>query len=268
MATVKAIDDRVVGGEDATNANAPVQEVKVQVESLPRISTPLKSDNILVGKSPPPAKFSERAVNYIGDRARAYGQAPPSENTSPTRLRAWGYVKEACDKMLTPEQQERITPTGISALFQEQILGFLQTPAGTVFRQAFPGRLRAAVLGSPTSALHPTLHAIDGLVNLAVASLREDSYGTAYKDIPHIIRKFATTVRGVEGLVQSMPIHWTDVKFQENGGQGRKDEEVEILLAHLKAGLGTLLESFAGYALDMGITQAEMKEAKRLAGLN
>jgi hypothetical protein len=101
MATVKGIDDRLIGGEDAPNAKAPVQQAEVQVESLPRISTPLKNDDIVIGKSPPPGRFSDKAVNYIGDTARAYGQAPPSQRTSPISPHAWRYMKEARDKVLS-----------------------------------------------------------------------------------------------------------------------------------------------------------------------
>ena len=115
--------------------------------------------------------------------------------------------------------------------------------------------------------MHQIVYAIDSISSLSAASLNEDQFGTVSKDIPTVIRTFVATLSRIEAFVQGLPVHWTDLDFEERDGSGRKVEEVELVTAHLRAGLKQLIDVFGIYASELGLGKDELREAKRIAGL-
>ena len=143
---------------------------------------------------------------------------------------------------------------------------FLHRPIGTLFRQTFQRRLAAVILGSPYSELASILNAIDAISTLAYASLKEDQFGTANKDIPIIIRTFTSVINNIDRMVKTMPVHWTDIDFIEADGLGRRVEDVEFIKKHLTTNLRRLLDAFGNYAEDMGLGKAELTAARQAVG--
>ena len=174
----------------------------------------------------------------------------------------------AWDKLLTKEQQNAIKPGTITSSVYEHFVQYLRTPVGAPFRRSFKRRLASVVLGSPDSQLRPLVYAIDSITCLAIASLKEDQFGTANKDIPMIIRTFVSSITNIERINQNMPVHWTDTEFEEADGKGRRVEEVELVKDHLKSGLSQLVLAFGDYAIDLGLNRSELRAAREAAGLD
>jgi nucleoporin NDC1 len=108
---------------------------------------------------------------------------------------------------------------------------------------------------------------VDAITSLALASLEEDQYGTVSKDIPQIARVFADTIKGIDGFLQALPLHWTDVE-SKGTGNGKQSKECDMVIAHLKVGLKKLLEAFGTYAMNLGLRNGEMRELRLIAGLD
>lgn len=160
-----------------------------------------------------------------------------------------------------------MNPSTITSSVYEYFVQYLRTPVGAPFRQTFKRRLATVVLGSPSGELAVILYAVDSITSFALASLKEDQFGTANKDIPMIIRTFVSSINNIERINQNMPVHWTDTEFEEADGKGRKVEEVELVKDHLRSGLSQLVQAFGNYAMDMGLSRSELRSARQAAGL-
>ncbi|MCJ1392234.1 hypothetical protein MMC18_005101 [Xylographa bjoerkii] len=266
LATIQVITSRIIDFEHPrTSAPQAAQQPQQKVERLPRIVPPIKYGNVISSPSEPTGS-REILESTISSMARSHGQsAPISSPISPRAKRAIVYAR---DKLLTTDQINAINPAGLKSLLSNYVNQFLSTPIiGAPFRQTFERRICRVVLGSPYSQLNITVSAIDSVANLALASLREDQFGTVNKDLPLIIRTFANAIQSVERIIQQMPIHWTDTEFQERGGEGRRIEEVEVILLHLRVYLRQLLQDFGPYALDLGLGQGELKACRDIVGI-
>lgn len=120
------------------------------------------------------------------------------------------------------------------------------------------------VLGSPVSELNSIIDSVNGLTALALASLTEDNYGKVAKDVPLLIQAFVSVIQSVEGFVKTLPIHWTDVEFSESE---RRGEEVDLVVGSMKAGLKEMMDAFGKYATELGLTEKDIKAARRVAGV-
>ena len=222
------------------------------MESLPSIASPLRQDNILT-RAPPPS--------WTASTARSLGQSKPS--SGPLSPQAKRYLDTARQKLIK-QLPDSTAPTRSMASVYRRVL---ESPFGYPFRHTFARRVNSIIFGSPISDMHQIVHAIESISSLSAASLTEDQYGTVSKDIPTVIRTFAATLGSIEAFLQGLPVHWTDLDFEERDGSGRKVEEVELMKAHLKAGLKQVIDVFGGYAQELGLGRGELREAKRIAGL-
>lgn len=241
------------------------QQPQDSLQTLPRLASPLRQDPVLT-KVPPPTNNREMIAANVGSLAKSYGQTPSSP--SPLSPQVKKVAKMARDKLLTKEQQNAINPATITSSVYEYFVQYLRTPIGAPFRQTFKHRLSAVILGSPNSQLQSIIYAIDSITYLAVASLKEDQFGTANKDIPIIIRTLISSITHIERINQNMPVHWTDTEFEEADGKGRKVEEVELVKDHLKSGLSQLILAFGNYAEGIGLSKSELRTAWEAAGLH
>lgn len=120
------------------------------------------------------------------------------------------------------------------------------------------------VLGSPVGELNSIIDSVNALTALALASLTEDIYGKVAKDVSILIQVFVSVIQSVEGFVRDLPVHWTDVEFSDSD---RRGEEVDLVVGSMKAGLKEILDAFGKYAAELGLTEKDIKAARRVAGV-
>jgi len=268
LGNILAISTRIAEYQNPTPKTAPQQQ-QITIETLPRISsTQIRQDNIFTN-SPAPTNRRERIEAEVGTIAKSYGQsaqpATPLKFLGNQRAETGKYLHSARQKLLTQEQQATYSKSGLLAQYNDYLLRFLRTPAGYPFRQTFHRRVRTIVLGTPYSALHPTLNSITTLTTLAKASLTEDRYGNVAKDISLLIRAFVSTISSIESFVSSLPVHWTDVEFQESD---RKVEDMALIVTALKTGLKEIVGAFGEYATELGLGKEEIATARKVAGID
>ena len=238
------------------------------VATLPRLSGPLKDGNIL--SNPAPARnTSAMLASSIGSFAKNAGQSPNAQSPlSSLSPRAKNFFNAAQNKMLTPEQQKLISSDNAKSSINNYFVQILHSPVGIPFRQTFGRRLCTKVLGTPYSELSVLLNAVDSLTALAVSSLQEDKYGTANKDVPQIINQYVMTINTINSFSSALVPHWTDVTFDANVSQGKRSEEVDVLVERLKMGLAELLTVFSDHVFELGMSRVDLSRARQAAGLD
>ena len=266
LGNVLNISNRITAFQNPSTSAAPPPQ-KITIETLPPISAPLRQENIFTDP-PPPSTRRERIESSVGSIAKSYGQSPqpakPLKFLENQHAEGQKYIGAARQKLLTQGQQETLSSSGLLAQYNEYLMRFLRTPAGYPFRQTFRRRVCTVVLGTPYSELNPLINSTYTLSALAVASLKEDNYGKAAKDIPLLIRAYVSTTLSIEGFVSSLPAHWTDVEFSESD---RKVEEVDLIVRSLKTGLKDMIGAFGKYATELGMGEGEIRTAKKVAGM-
>lgn len=260
---IQGMNARVAEFENPTLKSPPRPQPDVQ--SLPRLAAPLKQDHVLRTPAPPSNRL-EKIESRFSSMAKSYGQTPPSPRPTSASIspRAKKYLSVARNKLLTPNQQQTLTPSNFQALFHHYLLRCLNSAAGVPFRQTFTRRVGAIVFGSPHSSFGQVLDAINALSHLALASLTEDDFGKVSPDVPGLIRTYLSTITTLEGFVQGMQPHWTDIE----GIRERRVEEVDAVLVALREGLKILAEGFGPFASALGMTEKEMAIVGRVAGVD
>ena len=261
------INNRIVTSQNPTPANAIPQKQPAPIEHLPRISTPLRQENVLSKPLAPNTPLSKIESN-VGAIAKSYGQSSTTGILElPYTPQAKRFLETRTQRLLLPSSQANIPQSQQDSPFGSTltpyILKVLHSPFGPPFRHTFSRRLRSVVLGTPRSQLHPIISSVKSLTALAVASIPEDPYGKVSADVPTLIRIYVRTIQSIQTFIEGMPVHWTDVEFKE---EDRRVEDVEIVLECLKQGLGKMLEAFGKYAKELGLGREEMQVAKRLGG--
>jgi len=248
------------------------QQQSGQLSQLPRITAPLKQDNIFTA---PPASRSryEKAEHQLALTTKAAAQAlvqpppngqPPPDPLKPLREPAMKLIGQGANSLLSQETQQTIVhPVApINSVFTKYLLDILRSPIGIPFRERLSKRATAIVLGAPYSANTPLLAAISALSQLAISSLKEDEYGTVSKDVASIIRTFTYAESAVVRFINTLQPHWTDVAFDEQRPGARVVEEIEVVLVELRNGLSRLISEFAEYQEDLGLTTMDIRGAK------
>ena len=262
------INIRVSNVEKSTSPSTSPDHLGNGIATLPRLSGPLKDENILSN----PALMrntSAMLASSIGSFAKNAGQSPnaktPLSSLSP---QAKKYFNAARNKMLTPEQQKLISSDNAKSSINTYLVQILHSPVGIPFRQTFGRRLCTKVLGTPYSELSVVLNAVDSLTGLAVSSLQEDKYGMVSKDVPQIINQYVITINTINSFSSALVPHWTDVTFDAKAGQGRRSKEVDVLVERLRLGLAELLTIFSDHFVSLGLSRIELKRARQTAGLD
>ena len=213
---------------------------------------------------PPPSSRKEMIETKVGSFAKSIGNNPPSNYNNPFSPKQQQYLEAARNKLLTPEQQQAITPAHVQSQLNSYITSFLQSWLGQPFRQTFARRVQSIVSGQPYSRLTLIIDAINSLTALSTASINEDAYGKVAKDIPVIMMTFITTYQTLERFTATLPVHWTDVHFSEDQ---RRSEDVLMVLSALRNGLGELVKAFGGFEKEVGIEAQDLRVAKAIAGM-
>jgi len=248
------------------------QQQSGQLSQLPRITAPLKQDNIFTAPPAPRSRY-EKAEHQLALTTKAAAQAlvqpppngqPPPDPLKPLREPAMKLIGQGANTMFSQETQQTIVhPVApINSVFTKYLLDILRSPIGIPFREIFSKRATAIVLGAPYGANTPLLAAISALSQLAITSLKEDEYGTVSKDVASIIRTFTYAESAVVRLMGTLQPHWTDIGFDEQRPGARVVEEVGAVLAELRNGLTRLISEFAEYQEDLGMTAMDIRGAK------
>jgi len=208
------------------------------------------------------AKQSSSFAQNVGNLARSIGQSPNAHNPlSPRARRAleWG-----TDRVLSKEQQAQLSRQALGKETNAYVLSFLQSPVGIPFRKTFTRLANAVVFGVPRSNRVNIVHAIRSLTSLVLASLKEDDYGQAAKDVPAIIRTYTGTIGEIQNFLAVLEPSWTDVEFDPR--RSRQVQEITDLVQELRNGLEQMLLAFGEYANSLGLTRREVRDAKEAVG--
>lgn len=207
--------------------------------------------------------FTQQKPDFsIGNLAKSIGQHPGAHRPlSPYAKKAieWGY-----DNALTPEQKQQMSAQGINKTMSTYMLQFLRSWAGIPFRQPFARMAECVVFGIPHSNRVNIIHSIRSITALVLASLKEDDYGQAAKDVPKIIRTLTSTITEIKVFLAKLEPSWTDVEFNPRDPESRRVEDVDELAAELEKALESILLAFGEYASSLGLSKKEMREAKEV----
>jgi nucleoporin NDC1 len=208
------------------------------------------------------AKQSSSFAQNVGKLAKAVGQSPNAHN--PLTPRARRALEWGTDRMLSKEQQAQLSKQNLGKETNAYVMSFLQTPVGEPFRKTFARLANAVIFGIPRSNRVNIVHAIRSLTALVLASLTEDDYGQAAKDVPAIIRTYTATIGEIQRFLTVLEPSWTDVEFDAN--RSRQVCEISGVVQELRNGLEQMLLAFGEYATSLGLTKREIREAKEAVG--
>ena len=239
------------------------QEHLIAQEPQGSLSMPKIADRKVEDNRDVLAKSRPNFAHSVGNIAKSIGQSPNAPN--PVVPRARRAIEWGADRVLSKDEQARLSREGLTKEANSTFVRILKTPLGEPFRQTFARRVRAVVFGMPYSSSTNIVHASRSLAQLAVCSLKEDDYGQVAKSVPTIIRTYTSTITEIEKFVaQGLAPSWTDVWFRE---RDRKEvEEVNAVLSVLKEGLRDVLLAFGEYATGIGVTKVELREAREAVG--
>lgn len=246
---VQGINTRI---EEATTksktAEAAHDPDAMEIDSLPRIAPPIKEKSIYAN-SPPPQNRTEEIESYIDWGAKRIGQSKTPYNPPISKVKE--LLKHVLPSGIKPE-------TLTFSAFVRYIIFLLHTsPVGSFFRTNPSRRINTTILSSPRANTALIIDAIESTTRMLVSSLSDDPYGKAIHGVPLTVRTFTRAINAVEGFVQSV------VKEEE---EVEPDiEEVEVVLARLKAGLSELLSAFQLFLMDQGLSAQEHRAASNAA---
>ena len=258
LSKVQVITTRISDAQRVPQQSPYAQEPAIQPPTSINITPPLRQDPVLNAPSPPSNK-REKVFSAFGTFAKSVGESPQSQSQS-----AKEYLEAARSKLLTDNQQKMLTIENVKSEANPYITSFLKSPLGWPFRQTLDRRINTILFDAPCDDVECILNAINALSLLAVASLREDSYGKVAQDVPLIMRVFTGTLDTIDGFIGGMQAHWTDV----TNSNDTHSKELVALRQQLRVGLRRLLDAFESYAAELGLSIGEIQAAKSSAQIS
>lgn len=240
-----------------TQQSQPQQQPPI---GLPKIADRHVVQNGDVFAKPHNPDFAHR----VGDMAKSIGQNPNAAHAVQTRARK--AIEWSADRVLTKEEQQRLSRQGLTQEASGMVVKFLRSPVGEPLRRTFGRRVKSVVLGGVPdgrSRRVDVVFASQALSILCVHSLKEDDYGQVARSVPTILRTYTAVINDIARFMAGLEPSWTDVYFQESD---RRVREVEEVLDVLKAGLEGLLLVFGEYADAVGVSKKELREAREAVG--
>jgi nucleoporin NDC1 len=253
---VQAINYRI---EATTTQPNPVEQEQnpdaMEIDSLPRIAPPIKEKPIFA-QSPPPQTRTEEIESYLDWGARRIGQ---SKDPFEPPFSKWRELLKYMTGGGHSQENSFISALSnfASNLLKASRLEWLLIPVKWFFRPTFSRKVNTTILGHPQANAAVITDAIESITRMLVASLSEDLYGTVISGVPVTVRALTNTINAIESYVQH--------HVKEEAGPEADIDEVEIVLARLKAGLAELLGAFQLFLVDQGVSAAEHRSAQNAA---
>ena len=242
LAVIRTIDSRIVGPQSTSSQPPPAQPQ--QGQGLPKLFPESNSGSIFMNAQPSTSGAQRlEAIASSGFSKLGTAHDPWQPPVDEAKRQLLEYAKPAnADDM--PSQ----------SLLEQWLIRLQRSPVGWFFTTTKAGRINATVLGTTHSNAALLVDAVESVTKMLVASLTEDTYGKAVAGVPETVKALTTTINLVEQYVQ-------------NNGQGLRGgiEEVEVVIARLKAGLRELLSAFQMYLSDVGLGIDELNQAKSAA---
>jgi nucleoporin NDC1 len=242
---VQEINTRIEAASSKFNpAEEPQQPDVMDIDSLPRIAPAIKERPIFAD-SPPPQTRTEEIESFLDWGAKRIGQSKRPFNPPISRGKElFKFVIPA--GMSVEDLSPGALPWYCWSILQDSSLAWF-------FRVTFERRVNTIILGSPQGNAAVIVDAIEATTRMLVASLSEDIYGKVIGGVPRAVRTFTSTITAIEAFVQNV---------KEEAAEDSDIEEVEIILARLKASLAELLSAFQLYLTDVGLSAVEHRRAQ------
>jgi nucleoporin NDC1 len=245
---VRSIEGRIVTATTTTTnpiaAGGVMDSDPMEIDSLPCIAPPIRANPIFTDPLPPQTR-TEDIGSLIGWGAKRIGQS--REPYSSPLFRVSGSLKYLTPSGAFPEKLD----SGGSKSFFRIMLD--KSALSWFFSTTFERKANAVIIGSPYSNAAVQVDAIESISRMLVASLSEDIFGKAIAGVSPTVRTFTTVIIAIESYVQQIkeqPDPETDI------------DEIETVLACLKASLAQLLSAFQLYLTDQGLSAAEHRQAQ------
>ncbi|QIW98119.1 hypothetical protein AMS68_003637 [Peltaster fructicola] len=262
LAEVEAIGGRIQRHQSAIAAaqNTPAQTPAAAPTGLPKIAAERPRDADITSKQRP--DFAQS----LATTARLAGQHPGAANPlSPAAKQAERALAWGTGRLLPQDRKPQLSLESVDKQASGKLLQALQTPLGWPFRETFAQTAKVVVLGTPYSSQTNITHAARSLAALLKASTEEDKYGIVAKDVPMIVNTLLGSIRSIRGFLQTTQPSWTDVEFEEGH---RQVPEILEVVNELQQALEAILLAFGEYAISLGMSKKELREAKEAVGMN
>lgn len=245
---LNACNAEISGINRRVNPPPPPTLPQAEVQSLPRISDQgVQSENI--SAKPYPVAHSNQAA--LASFAKSIGQSP---GASPPFISPGRKLIEGIPESKSVKELNATRKNAFHFLIHSEI--------GWPFRHTLRRRINTVIHDAPIGHEWSIRHAATALSHLVTNSLKEDEYGQVQKDVPAVVNLYVANIRATEKYLQNLQPHWTDVNFKS--GDRVVPEVLETLTA-LRSGLEGVLGAFAEYLQSIGLTAAEVAEARRAA---
>ncbi|RVD81195.1 uncharacterized protein DFL_009069 [Arthrobotrys flagrans] len=132
-----------------------------------------------------------------------------------------------------------------------------------IFHSQYGDALRLTIQRKTTSLLPDAstqVDAINALVGFALASLKEDTYGTVQKELGGILEEFTKISAALEKYMAEPPVHWTDIHAKEVLSKNDASEKEKLypeavaLSSAINDGLQKIGEAFEKYFDNLGLS--------------
>ncbi|KAK6509997.1 hypothetical protein TWF481_004711 [Arthrobotrys musiformis] len=132
-----------------------------------------------------------------------------------------------------------------------------------VLHSQYGDALRLTIQRKTTSLLPDSgaqVDAINALVGFALASLKEDTYGTIQKELASILEDFTKISAALEKYMAEPPVHWTDIHAKEILAKNVTSEKEKLfpeavaLSVAVNDGLQKIGEAFEKYFDSLGLS--------------
>lgn len=247
IAVVNSIEDRTTALDPTrgpSTQKGAFSTANGNVQRLPRLlpsAVPAQS-SILVASNPSASNNGlDRMGNYISHEAQVLGSSssPWSPPLQKGKQLAFEYSSPAIKDLRARAETVQQSPIGRYLL-------------------ASPIRMiKSIVLGTPTGNATLTLHAVNSVKNLLVASLTEDTYGRAVACVPPMIQAVTKAIFVIEHVIAK----YTNGVLTQSDQQ--ELEEVLTVQRDMKSCLKELLEKFGMYLHDVGLSIRDLNEARK-----
>jgi nucleoporin NDC1 len=211
------------------------------VSLVPRISQDIK-DGAITGPGQAPSTRMEKFGAFAADIAKTHSSPQNAQNAY-----AREYLKKGQEKLAQGAKEAEV--------YSSNWWGrLIVSPLGYPFRKSLRRTAAIIITGAPYSRISPLCNAITTLTNLTIFSIKEDEFGRFQNVVPDIVRMFATAIKKIDEYVASLQV-----------GENTRLEEVDLVRECLREGLERILRTFGEFLGGLGMSSADVREAKRCA---